>query len=118
MGLDVVGSVTFGALSKGELDLALEVGLPEGLDTPELISHLERRRDLQVRLKSGLDDLMQHLDTGGTIAGFSRRKERELEQAQPTPQPGTPTPQQAAQVTPVDLSTLSLEELIALRDQG
>ncbi len=92
MGLDVVGSVTFGALSKGELDLALEVGLPEGLDTPELISHLERRRDLQVRLKSGLDDLMQHLDTGGTIAGFSRRKERELDQAQPTPQPGTATP--------------------------
>ena len=43
LGLDVVGSVTFGALSKGELDLALTQGLPLGLNEPQLLEYIERR---------------------------------------------------------------------------
>ena len=43
LGLDVIGSVTFGALSKGELDLALTQGLPLGLDEPQLLEYIERR---------------------------------------------------------------------------
>lgn len=43
LGLDVVGSVTFGALSKGELDLALTQGLPLGLRPPQLLEFIERR---------------------------------------------------------------------------
>ncbi len=43
LGLDVVGSVTFGALSKGELDLALTQGLPLGLKPPQLLEFIERR---------------------------------------------------------------------------
>jgi len=43
LGLDVVGSVTFGALSKGELDLALTQGLPQGLNEPQLLEYIERR---------------------------------------------------------------------------
>ena len=40
---------------------------------------------------------MQHLDTGGTIAGFSRRKEREQAGTQPPATPGVTPP--AAQQT-------------------
>ncbi len=47
MALDVIGSVTFGALSQGELDLAKEVALPTGLDTPQLIKHLTDRKSAQ-----------------------------------------------------------------------
>ena len=36
LGLDIVGATTFGALSKGELDLALETALPTGLQEKEL----------------------------------------------------------------------------------
>ena len=43
LGLDVIGSVTFGALSKGELDLALSQGLPLGLNEPQLLEYIERR---------------------------------------------------------------------------
>jgi len=43
LGLDVIGSVTFGALSKGELDLALSQGLPTGLEEPKLLELIERR---------------------------------------------------------------------------
>ena len=43
LGLDVVGSVTFGALSKGELDLALTQGLPLTLRPPQLLEYIERR---------------------------------------------------------------------------
>lgn len=43
LGLDVVGSVTFGALSKGELDLALTQGLPLGLRPQQLLEFIERR---------------------------------------------------------------------------
>lgn len=43
LGLDVIGSVTFGALSKGELDLALSQGLPTSLKGKPLLEYIERR---------------------------------------------------------------------------
>ncbi len=49
LGLDVVGSVTFGALSKGELDLAKAVALPAGLDGPELIQWIDDKIDANIR---------------------------------------------------------------------
>lgn len=92
MALDVIGSVTFGALSQGELDLAKEVALPTGLDTPQLIDHLNRRKDAQNKLRDYYGEQIQFLDQGGTVAGFMRSKEREQDQqpqAQPVQQPVT-----------------------------
>jgi hypothetical protein len=77
MALDVVGAVTFGALSKGELDLAKAVALPTGLDTPELIDWLSRRKVAQEKLRAYYNEQVQFLDQGGTIAGFLRKKESE-----------------------------------------
>ena len=56
LGLDVVGSVTFGALSKGELDLALSQGLPLGLNEPQLLEYIERR---ELALKKYRQSLME-----------------------------------------------------------
>ena len=47
LGLDVVGSTTFGALSKGELDLSLQNALPTNLTPPELADWVDRRIDAQ-----------------------------------------------------------------------
>jgi hypothetical protein len=77
MALDVIGSVTFGALSQGELNLAKEVALPIGLDAPQLIEHLKQRKEAQIKLRDYFQDQIQFLDQGGTVAGFLRSKENE-----------------------------------------
>ena len=76
MALDVIGAVTFGALSEGELNLAKEVALPTGLDGPELIAHLKERKAAQEKLRAYFNEQIQFLDQGGTVAGFMREKER------------------------------------------
>jgi hypothetical protein len=76
MALDVIGSVTFGALSQGELDLAREVALPTGLEGPELIKYLNDRKAAQKKLRDYYNEQIQFLDQGGTVAGFMRQKER------------------------------------------
>ena len=76
MALDVIGAVTFGALSEGELNLAKQVALPTGLDTPELIKYLGDRKIAQEKLRSYFNEQIQFLDQGGTVAGFLRSKER------------------------------------------
>ena len=83
--LDVIGGVTLGAISESELALAKQVGLPEGLDEPELIEHLRERRAAQEKLRNYYQEQINHLDQGGTIASFLREKERQLgrEPAQP-----------------------------------
>lgn len=80
MALDVIGSVTFGALSQGELDLAKDVALPTGLDTPQLIDYLNRRKDAQNKLRDYYGEQIQFLDQGGTVAGFMRSKKRDQSQ--------------------------------------
>jgi len=93
MALDVVGATTFGALSKGELDLAKQVALPTGLDTPQLIQYLQDKKVAQQKLRDYFNEQIQFLDQGGTVAGFLRQKEAEQGQ-QPAQQ------QQAAQQAP------------------
>ena len=80
MALDVIGSVTFGALSQGELNLAKEVALPTGLDAPQLLEHLKQRKEAQIKLRDYFQDQIQFLDQGGTVAGFLRAKENENSQ--------------------------------------
>jgi hypothetical protein len=87
MALDVVGATTFGALSKGELDLAKDIALPTGLDTNELVEYLEKKKVAQGKLRAYYNEQIQFLDQGGTVAGFLRMKQKGTqpsEQAQPS----------------------------------
>ncbi len=79
LALDVVGATTFGALSKGELDLAKAVALPTNLNSDELIAHLEEKQAAQTKLRDYFNEQIQFLDQGGTVAGFLREKERGTE---------------------------------------
>lgn len=90
MALDVVGATTFGALSKGELDLARNIALPTGLDTPELIDYLNRRKVAQEKLRGYYNEQIQFLDQGGTVAGFLRSKEKGQAQQPQTQQQQAP----------------------------
>lgn len=96
MALDVIGAVTFGALSQGELDLAKQVALPTGLNTPELMDHLEKRGAAQRKLRAYYNEQIQFLDQGGSVAGFMRQKERQQEQ----PVSQATAPEQEASTSP------------------
>jgi len=73
MGLDVIGAVTFGALSKGELDLALQNAVPTGLDEVELRKWLINKQIANNKLAEYYADQIEFIDEGGTVAGFVRR---------------------------------------------
>lgn len=61
LGLDVIGSVTFGALSKGELDLALTQGLPLGLEENQLLEFIERRELALTKMRTSLIEAARFL---------------------------------------------------------
>lgn len=92
LGLDVVGSVTFGQLSKGELDLALAIALPVGLKPPELRRFLEEKKAAQGKLRTYYNDQIQFLDQRGTIAGFLQQRR----QGGPVVTPAAPAAPEAA----------------------
>lgn len=56
LGLDVVGSVTFGALSEGELQLAMSTALPTKLNGPELIQWADDKIEAQEKLAKYFED--------------------------------------------------------------
>ena len=77
-GLSVISSVTFGALSKGELDLALNTGLPENLKPKELKEWLTQRREVSKKLRSYLVEQAEYLNEGGrTTSDWIKYKENQ-----------------------------------------
>lgn len=54
LGIDIINSATFGALSEKELGLALETGLPMSLDEEELKSYIRNKVAAQVKLRDEL----------------------------------------------------------------
>lgn len=77
MGLDVIGSVTFGALSEGEMRLAMETAVPRGLQPTELRTWLERKRNAQIKAADMLADAARFLTVpGNTINGWIERNNK------------------------------------------
>jgi len=71
LGLDVIGSVTFGALSKGELDLALSKEMPLGLGEVELLEYVERRESALKKYQFELRKAAKYLqNSDNTIDGY------------------------------------------------
>ena len=76
MGLDVVGSTTFGALSESELAFALDTALPDNLQPKALKTWLKRKQTAQRALAKGLRDAAVFLGKpGNTIADYIERQE-------------------------------------------
>lgn len=74
LGLDVIGDVTFGALSKGELDLALNTAIPTGLDEIELRAWLVRKKQAQEVYSDYLHAAGVFLGTSGnTVAQWQTK---------------------------------------------
>ena len=112
MALDVIGAVTFGALSQGELDLAKTVALNTKLKGPELIRDLEGRRQAQEKLRDYFNEQIQFLDQGGTVAGFLRKKEATQEQQQQPPA----SIARPAEVAPASFNSTALGRQVSEQD--
>ena len=71
LGLDIIGSVTFGALSEGELNLALDTGLPTGLAPKDLRKYLVDKKTAQTKLAGYLSEQATYLSKkGNSLAGW------------------------------------------------
>jgi len=78
LGLDVVGATTFGALSKGELDLARDVALPKGLQGQPLIDWVNKRVAAQTKLANYYEEQAIFLGEGNTQSDWLKFKRKEL----------------------------------------
>jgi len=66
LGIDIVNSATFGALSESELKLALATALPAGLNTDaEMRSYIQRKIAAQRKLRDQLYSDARKLASGG-----------------------------------------------------
>ena len=70
LGLGVVGSVTFGALSKGELDLALGINFSPTLKGDALINDIKDRLNAKRKLLEGMSDAYERLRGADTLKEF------------------------------------------------
>jgi hypothetical protein len=75
MGLDVIGAVTFGALSESELAFALNVALPDGLSGPRLRQWLVDKKAAQEKVIGNMNEAIQFLSQGNTVADFVASKQ-------------------------------------------
>lgn len=64
LGIDIINSATFGALSEAELKLALQTGLPTQLDEEQLKKHIQRKVAAQVKLRDELVKQARMLASG------------------------------------------------------
>jgi len=87
LGLDVVGSVTFGALSEGELRLAMDTALPTTLDGPELIKWAQEKISAQEKLAEYLEDQAIFLSGQGNTAAdwLARVRAKRVQSDEPIP---------------------------------
>jgi len=110
LGLDVVSSVTFGALSESELAFAINTALPTGLDETDLLGWMQEKRDAQAKLATNLEEAALFLGTpGNTVAEFIRLKKQQRAEKEAGG---------LADLTLEDLSKLSDAELQALSQGG
>jgi hypothetical protein len=79
LGLNIVQETTFGALSKGELDLALKIGLPDNLTEEPLAQYIKDKMIASEKLAAYLDETGDYLAIeGNNLAGWRKLKREEL----------------------------------------
>jgi hypothetical protein len=83
LGLNVISNTTFGALSEGELNLAMTTALPDGLSPPALREWLVGKKQAQNKLIAYYEDAAKFLgQPGNTINMFMAKREAEQEQVE------------------------------------
>jgi hypothetical protein len=115
MGLDVVSATTFGALSEGELRLAMDVAAPRNLQPKALKSWLTERRDAKKKLIREYEKMAVALGGNVTISDYLEKNATFAEIGSQQSMPQTPQPQSQAVGAGASISSMSIDELIAER---
>lgn len=91
LGLNVIQETTFGALSEGEMQLALQTGIPTNLKPDELKQWALKKLDAQEKLQGYLTDYAIFLGQGGTKTEWleAMRGQGKTSEGKPLPQPAT-----------------------------
>lgn len=79
MGIDIINSATFGALSATELRLALSTGFPQGLSESETLKYIDQKIAAQDKFRRELLKKTNRLNSG---IGFTQWTSEVLEQEQ------------------------------------
>lgn len=93
LGLDVIGSVTFGALSEGEMRLAMETAVPRGLRPEALRQWFVDKRDAQTKAAAALQNAARVLMTEGDLGAYIESQgvaPRQEQPQAPTAPPAAP----------------------------
>jgi len=69
-GLAVIQSATFGALSKGELDMAMSTAMPRNLQEEDLKQWLTDKKSAQMKLLRYYERAAQFMGDGGKVSDF------------------------------------------------
>jgi hypothetical protein len=78
LGLDVIGSVTFGALSEAEMKLAMETAVPRNLDDVALKDWLIKKKAAQEKASDALYEAAVYLGKpGNTLSKWMEQKRGE-----------------------------------------
>ena len=110
LGLDVLNTTTFGALSEGELKFALATALPKNLEPADLRRWLEKKKATQIKLSGYLQEVATFLGTPGNTT-------KDFIELQKLNQLDAESPQEKVAAA-VDLTPLSMEELLKLRAEA
>ena len=101
LGLNLLSTVTMGALSENEMKILLSTSIPTGLDGPDLVEWLQSRKTATVKLRDFTEGAVQYFaDPEHTLAGFVAKNRRERGKAekenggQANARPSTPAPKQ------------------------
>ena len=70
LGIEVINSATFGALSETELELALSTGFPRDLSGDELIKWIDEKIAAQTKMSQALYNKARSLTSGITYSSF------------------------------------------------
>jgi len=106
MGLSVIQSVAFGALSEKEMETAMNIGAPRALSGPLLRQWLVDKKDAQAKALDALTKAAQYLSKpGNTINTFLE------EQASANGPDGRRVTNIFAEMSPTDISTYMNENL-------
>lgn len=117
LGLEVVSGTTFGALSAGELRLALDTALPTGLQPEALDRWLADKSAVQTKLLIELEDDVLLLSSGGTIAQIVEKRRAQREAPLDGAQPGAPASAAPPGLTDRPVGELTDEELLGALGQ-
>lgn len=118
LGIDIINSATFGALSEKELSLALSTGLDLSLQGDELVRHINDKINAQSKLRDTLLQMSRDLTYGGqTYSGYIQEKTKDMiKRSTPIPEYQTPGKTGGYTITQQQVDNLPPEQQKLLQD--